>query len=178
MVIAKLLIRKIKRTITGIIDGFISQLPVYYNDLNRISLARWFDILEGKYIKLYKVRLTKRIPSFFYEVILDMTFQNEHVDLAELQKQADLAILYSMAARTENKSILFQADSMAKEIENKAKKQERKGMKLNEFIDFIEITFEQIATIDPEKITAGRAFSLYHKAIEKNKRLAKMYEKK
>lgn len=178
MVIAKLFIRSVKRFIESGIDKIIQSLPVYYNDLNRIKLARWFDILEGKYIKLYKIRLTKRVPLFFYETILDMTFQNEHVDLTELQRQADLAILYSMAARTENKSILFQADSMAKEIENKAKKQERKGMKLNEFIDFIEITFEQIATIDPEKITAGRAFSLYHKAIEKNKRLAKMYEKK
>ena len=67
---------------------------------------------------------------------------------------------------------------MAKEMETKSKKQERKGVRLNDFIDYIEITFERIGTIDPEKISASRAFSLYHKAIEKNKRLQKMYEKR
>ena len=177
MVIIKLLRRSIKGIYERIIDRIIKSLPVYYKRLDKISLARWFEILDGEYIKLYKIRLTKRIPLFFFETIFDMTFQSDNVDLTEINKQAELAILYSMAARTENKSLLFQADSMAKDIEIKNKKKEKKGVKLNDFIDYIEITFERIGTIDPEKISASRAFSLYHKAIEKNKRLQKMYEK-
>lgn len=177
MVIIRLLKRKIRIAFQNLIEKIIRVLPVYYKRLDRISLSRWFDILEGKYIKLYKIKLTSYPPNFFYEVILDMTFQSEHFDLSEIQKQADLAILYSIAARTNNKSMKFQADTMKKEIENKAKKNESKGMKLNDFVDYIEITFDQIGRIDPDKITAARAFSLCNKAVERNKSLQKSLEK-
>ena len=169
MVIIKLFRRIIKNGIRFIIDSIIKRLPVYYNNLEKISLRKWFDIIEGNYIELYKIKLTKHVPSFFLEIIMDMTFKSDNVDLTELKKQADLAILYSMAARMDNKSILFQADSMSKDMEKKDKKNESKEVKLNDFIDYIEITFEQIGTIDPDKISASRAFSLYHKAVQRNK---------
>lgn len=174
--------RKIRITIQRIIiqrliDLIIRLLPVYYTRLNRISLARWFDILDGKYIKLYKIRLTKRIPDFFYMVVMDMAFQTEHFDMKEIIERGELAVMYSNAARTGNKAMKHQADSTKKQIEERAKKGNDKGLKLNDFIDYIEITFNQIGTIDPYKMNASRAFSLFYRAVEHNEYIDKQYKK-
>lgn len=168
----------IRRLIEKLTDSIIIHLPVYYKRLDKISLAKWFEIIEGKYIKLYKIRLTKRVPDFFFEVILDMSFQTENFDMTELQKRADLAVMYSIAARTGNSSMKYQADSMKKEIESKAKKTDNKVMKINDFIDYIEISLNQIATINPEKISAARAFSLFKRSIERNEYMKKQHEKR
>ncbi|MGV8130696.1 MAG: hypothetical protein ACP5N7_01175 [Candidatus Pacearchaeota archaeon] len=167
----------IQRLIQKLIDSIIIYLPVYYKRLDRISLAKWFEIIEGKYIKLYKIRLTKRIPNFFYQVVMAMAFQTEHFDMKEILERADLAVMYSIAARTGNKSMKFQADSTKKQLEERAKKGNDKGLKLNDFIDYIEITFNQIGTIDPEKMSASRAFSLFYRAVEHNEYLKKQYDK-
>ena len=50
-------------------------------------------------------------------------------------------------------------------------------LKLKNGDDYIEISFNQIGTLDPYKISAGRAMSLYNKAVEQNKRLQKQVEK-
>jgi hypothetical protein len=107
---------------------------------------------------------------------MDMLFQMEKLDLTILRKRADLAILQALAARTQNKSLKFQADILAKEIKELSKT-DADGMTLNEFINFIELSFNSIGMIDPDKMKAKRAFSLYHLAIESNKRKAKSYEK-
>jgi hypothetical protein len=57
----------------------------------------------------------------------------------------------------------------AVEIEN-IKAKHREPIKLNDFVDFIELSFEQINSIDPDRIDAARAFSLYWKAVELNER--------
>jgi len=118
------------------------------------------------------------VPAFFAEIILDMVFEIENIDLSTFKKRAEVAILQSIAARTNNKSIKFKADSLAKEIADKEKKDTNvKDISLNEFINYIELTFEQIGSINPDKMSAARGLSLYHKAVEKNKALLKTVEK-
>ncbi len=55
------------------------------------------------------------------------------------------------------------------EIEN-VKAKHRETIKLNDFVDFIELSFEQINSINPDKMDAARAFSLYWKAVDLNER--------
>jgi len=105
-----------------------------------------------------------------------MLYELDHVDMTMFRKKAELAILQSISARTGSKTVKFQADVLANEIIQKESK-EGESIKLNEFIDYIELTFNQIGMIDPDKMKASRGLSLYNKAVEQNKRLQKQAEK-
>jgi len=161
------------------LDRLILLLPIYYTDLDKICLKYWFDVINGKLSSLYKIKLFKRIPAKFDEIVLNMMFQMDNLNCEMINKKAELAILRSIAIRTKNKSIQFQADVLANEINNKQLSANiEKNQTLNQFIDYIEITLESIGMIDPYKMKASRAFSLYQKAIDKNKHLNELYSKK
>ena len=169
----------IKTPLQAILDRFIKLLPIYYTSINYrpIPVAKWFKLMEGDYSALYRVKLFNRIPNFFYEIVADMYFQFDHLEMESLIAQRDLVLLKSIAARTNSTIIRFQAN----ELENRLKKNKEKpknDMKLNDFIDYIELTFESIGKLDPDTLGTGRAFSMYHKAVDKNKRLEKIYSKK
>lgn len=107
-----------------------------------------------------------------------MLFQMDNLNCELINKKAELAILRSVALRTKNKSLEFQADVLANEIKKKEQSANtEKNQNLNSFIDYIELTFESIGMIDPFKTSASRAFSLYNKAIERNKHLKEVYDK-
>jgi hypothetical protein len=107
-----------------------------------------------------------------------MLFEFDNLDLEVLRKKAQIAVLKSMAVRTGNKSIKFNADSLQKEIdERESKLKEDRAMTINEFIDYIELTFNQIGSIDPYKMSTARAFSLFHKAKEKTQKLNEQYKR-
>lgn len=103
-----------------------------------------------------------------------MFYSIDELDLTLLRRKSEMTILKSMAIRNGDKSMLFQAQVM----ENEIKSQEgKKGeMNLNQFINYIELTFDKPGSIDPFKITASRAFSLYHKAKAQNERIKQMYK--
>jgi len=167
----------IKKTVTFILDKLILSLPIYYKHLDKICLKKWFDVMEGNKKSLYKVDFINYIPVLFDKIILDMLFQMDYVNTEMIEKERQLAILRSISVRTRDKTMQFQADTLANEIKIKMQNySNEKETGLNGFIDFIEMTFNQIGTIDPYKISASRAFSLYHKAVEQNKRLAKLYK--
>lgn len=176
MVIFKLIRAYIKAKIRGLKDGSIRLLPIYYRSFHQISLRKWFELKDGNYRSLYKYAKFKYIPAFFYEIVLNMLYELDHVDMTMFRKKADLAILESIAARTGSKTVKFQADVLANEIRQKESK-ETETIKLNEFIDYIELTFNQIGMVDPDRMKASRALSLYNKAVEQNKRLQKQAEK-
>jgi len=167
----------IKAIFYKVVDFIIRLLPIYYTNVNRISLYNWFKVLEKDLSYLYKLRIFKRVPRFFYKISYDMMFQFDNIDTTYIQKQANIALLRSLAARNNDKSIQFQADVMANELKQKFEKNTKKDSSLNSFIDYIELTFESIGMINPYKMSASRAFSLYHKAIDKNKRLESIYSK-
>jgi hypothetical protein len=142
-----------------------------------LCIHDWFELQKNDYSVLYKVKFTKYIPYFFPEIALNMMFEFDSMDLSLLRKRANLAVLNSIAARTGSKTTKFQADVLKKEIEKTLSK-EKKDISLNEFINYIEMTFNNIGQLDVYKLSTSRAFSLYHKAIQRNKDLEKIYNKK
>jgi len=176
MVIFKLIQAIVKAKIRALKDGIIRILPFYHRSLGHITLRKWFELKDGDYKALYKYVRFSYIPAFFYEIVLNMLYELDHVDMTMFRKKAELAILQSISARTGSKTVKFQADVLANEIIQKESK-EGESIKLNEFIDYIELTFNQIGMIDPDKMKASRGLSLYNKAVEQNKRLQKQAEK-
>lgn len=173
MGISRIFGKGIKKSIRFIIDLVVYYLPVYHTKLDRISIKKWFEIIEGNKKSLYRFSFISHIPSFFDNIILKMLYSLEHMNTEIIEKEAELSVLRSIAVRTKSKPMQFQADVLENEL--KLKKQSyknSKGLSLNAFIDYIELTFDSIGKINPEKISASRAFSLYHKACEKNQRLA------
>lgn len=169
----------IAQRIRNIKDLIIFYLPLYHTRLDKISLKSWFEVIDGNKQSLFKYRFFKRVPAFFDRIILDMLFQMEYLNTEIIEQEAQLALLRSIAVRTKDRSMQFQADVLANEIKMKKQAYQRtKGLSLNAFIDYIELSFDSIGKIDAEKITAARAFSLYHKAVEKNERLSEISKKR
>jgi hypothetical protein len=96
---------------------------------------------------------------------MDLFYQFDSLDLGLLRKKSDYMFLKSYAIRTKDKNLMFRADSLQKEIEDIEKR--GTDISLNEFIDFIELSFNCAGTIDPFKISTSRAFSLFNKAVKK-----------
>jgi len=154
-----------------IIDFLILKLPIYYTRMDKISISKWFEIMDGKVENLYKFTFIKWIPLKFVKIIEGMYFQLENVNTEIIKQEAELAILYSQAIRTGNKMMKFKADSEKLRLENKKiELSKNKGIKLNSFLNYIELTLNY-QNIDPDKMKASRAFSLYHIAVERNKEL-------
>ena len=172
MVITKLFKGLYKR----IIEIILKRLPIYYKHIDRLPVYNWFKISKGELQYLYKYKI-KYIPTFFPELVLKMVYQFEKLDLTLLRKKAEYQVLLSMAARQQNKSLKFNADIMAKEIDNIEKKLSQNDVSLDGFLDYIELTFNNIGSLDPKKLSTSRAFSLYHKAVERNKQLEKQIDK-
>jgi len=154
----------IKKAFQACLDKIIKLLPIYYTSIDRMPIAYWFELQNNKFEVLYKIRLFKRIPNFFYQIANDMYFQFDNLDMTLLRKKADMIVLSSIAARTNNASIKFQSEVLKREIEKKVGKSGNE-MKLNDFIDYIELTFESIGMVKPYETSTSRVFSLYHKAV-------------
>jgi hypothetical protein len=138
--------------------------------MDKISIARWFEIMDGKVENLYKFTWIKWIPLKFVKIIEDMYFQLENINTEIIQKEAELAILYSQAARMKNPMMKFKADGEKKKLEDKKiELAKNKGAKLIPFIHYIEQTLK--ISIDPEKMSAAMAFYKYYNANEINKQI-------
>lgn len=169
--------RTFHKTYTAIIDGIIKRLPIYYKSIHKMPVYNWFMCQQNDLKYMYKVRLFNYVPAFFLKVLTDMVYQFDKLDLTVLRKQSEYEILRSLAARQQDKNLKFNADLLKKEIEkleNKSKKDV--NLTIDGFIDYIELTFDRPGTLDPFKISTARAFSLYHKAVEKNEAARKHYE--
>jgi len=180
MGIIRLFGHRIKEKIKGLGDWFIKLLPIYYTSINYrpIPIANWFRVKEGDLSAIYRFKIFTRIPRFFLKIVNDMIYEFENLDLTLLNEKWEAARLKSMAIRTKNKRYEFLANELKTKIEKKEKElNNQKTQTLNEFIDYIELTLECTGTINPDKFGTGRAYSLYHKAVEKNKRLAEQYKK-
>ena len=134
---------RIKEKIKGLGDWFIKLLPIYYTSINYrpIPIANWYRLKDGDMGAIYRIRLFKRIPNFFGQVFINMTKEFENIDLTLLNQKWQAAKIASMAARLNNKNFEFQATQAKKQIAIKEQKlYGNKGMSLNEFLDYIELT--------------------------------------
>jgi hypothetical protein len=168
---------KLKKAITRkqkqVVSKLYKLLPFYYTKLNRIPLENWFGAMNGNLAALNKFNI-KFVPLFFNKNYVNMIYQMEYLDLTLIKKKADYVVLKSMAERMNDKTAKFQADTLKKDIEKRQNESlEDRAMTLNQFIDFIELSFDSIGTIDASKISAARGYSLFEKAKQKNEILKK-----
>ena len=98
-----------------------------------------------------------------------MVFQMENLDLDLIRLKRDYYVMLAESMITNDSFLKFEADLLKVEIDEKEPKDEE--ISLNNFIDLIELSLDKPGSIDPFKMSASRAYSLYHRAKEKNKRL-------
>lgn len=105
-----------------------------------------------------------------------MNFQHENINMEKILKLKEIVLLESMAARNKDNGKKFMAATIRKEL---LKDMNKEGGKLtmNGMFNYIETTLNCIGTLDGKKIMTTRAFSLYHMAIETNKRIKKQSKK-
>lgn len=157
---------KIKKFIIQVVGIIIKHLPfLYYSKITKLPLYNWFEVKKGNINYLFRFNIFNFIPTFFFTLVMDLFYQFDSLDLGLLRKKSDYMFLKSYAIRTKDKNLMFRADSLQKEIEDIEKR--GTDISLNEFIDFIELSFNCAGTIDPFKISTSRAFSLFNKAVKK-----------
>lgn len=166
--------RKIKEVGKKIKTKIISKLKfTYYNDIDFLPIYNYFKIQEGDLSFLYKNKYRNTfVPDFFAKIKEDLIFQFENLDLSFFNKYVNFILTNSAAVRTKNKNLEFHAKQLYNELINEIEKNKEK-IKLNEFIDYIELSFESIGKINPNKMSTARAFSLYWRAVDKNKQTNK-----
>lgn len=140
----------------------------YYTHIDFLPIYNWFEILKGNYEFLYKKQGKKECPDFFKELPLEMFFQFEKVEMHYFEQVQKLEYLRALYALTKKPDYLNQSRSLAKQLENESKINQ-KTPSLNEILNYIEETFKNIGAIDIHKMSTSRFFALYHRAIEKNK---------
>lgn len=139
----------------------------YYKRLDEIPIFNWFEVLNGKYNYLYKKRI-KKVPSIFGQVYMNIFYQMDRINADYFRKIHKLAYLRSLHATTDQVRYLNQANFLEAEIIKTAKNPD-KGIGLNDMLNIIEETFNNIGMIDKYKMDAARFYSLYYRAEEKIK---------
>ena len=147
----------------------------YFNHIDNLPIYNWFKLYEGDYTYLYKRRISQT-PHLFKDVYANLFFQLEKVDMRHFEDVHKLAYLRSLYATTKRPQFLNQANSLESTLKKKDKKS--KPLKLNDMLNYIEETFSNVGQIDPKKTSTSRFFSLYHRAIDKNKKESKHLNKK
>jgi uncharacterized protein YjgD (DUF1641 family) len=168
---------RIKGKYKELVSWIYKKLPLYYKSLKKIPFDRWYEVQGGKLEYLNK-RDVKIVPYFFYSLYVNMIYEMPVLDNENLRKRADMQILYSMAARTGDKGILFKADALKKELEIIDKQNEELNRQtVDQVIDLIEISGIVNYQIDPTRTSASRVYSLYDKAKKKLKKIEQLRKK-
>lgn len=148
--------------------SFAAKRIGYYTHIDFLPVYNWFKILNGKYEYLYKKQGKKEYPEFFKNIPLEMLFQFEKLDMTYFEQIQKLAYLKALYVTSKKPDFLNKARALQKQLEND-KKLNTKQPSLNEMLNYIEETNKNIGSIDVHKISTQRFFSLYNRAIEKNK---------
>lgn len=154
-------------------------MPFYYTNLNKIPFINWWDVhFKGKIESLNRFDLKFKFD-FLWKIHQNMVYQMDNLDLSIVRKRAEYEILMAKYALTGNKMIEFEAGVLMAQINDELKKNETsKEPSMNDFIDYIELALNCPGTINPEKTSAGRVYSLYHRAKEKVERIKSEERKK
>jgi len=139
----------------------------YYKSIDTIPIYNWFEVTKGNYVYLYKRRINIH-PEYFKLIYNDLFFQLEHIDTSYFEKIHKIAYLRALYVLTKKPQHLNNSNFLMAELNNK-KEVINKPAKLNELVNYIEETFKNIGSIDVHKMSTSRFFSLYYRAIDKNK---------
>jgi hypothetical protein len=145
------------------------RLPLYYTNWNKIPLLNWWEVQKGNIEYINKYGLKVKLP-FLYNVYKSILFQADKLDLRIIRKEAEYEILRSIAALTGDKMIEFEAGILKVQLKEDLEKIPENSGTMNDFIDYIELTLNTPGSINPEKTSAGRAYSLHHRAVEINRK--------
>lgn len=138
----------------------------FYTELSELPLWNWFKVQETGDLKYFFIDYenAREIPIFFEQLLINMLEQFERVDNAFLRLKADALYYESKYLTTGKSSWLMES----KAVEEKIKNIGNSGLSLEDFLNYIEITFKQLGSLDANKISTKRAYSLYHKALDIN----------
>jgi len=144
---------------------YVKKFRKYYTHINELPLYNFAKIINGDFSYLYEKR-HKRVPKvFFQNIFRNMSYQFKQLDNTYLRMQADAADYYAKYIRTGN----IRWKNEYNTILNKLNKFQKSNFDLDEFLDYIERTFNHApGSIDPKKISTSRAFSNFQKAKEFN----------
>lgn len=158
---------------------FVALINGYYKSADTISAFCWDKIEEGKYNYLYKRNIIKTnlVPSFFEKVMEEIMYQFDHVDMEMITKRLNIERFLNLFVTSGRPDYLNRANELKAQIKKRQSKKRQKST-LNDQLNYIEFTFSIVGTIDPKKMSAKRFNSLYHKAIEENRRRKREYESK
>jgi len=148
----------------------------YYNHIDILPIYNWFKLLEGDYTYLYKRRIVQT-PHLFQDLYGILFFQMEKIEMGYFENIHKLAYLKSLYATTKKPQYLNQARSLEHRIKT-AQKKDNKNPRLNDMLNYIEETFSNVGQLDPMKTSTSRFYSIYNRAVEKNKKDANRLNKK
>jgi hypothetical protein len=143
---------------------FYARLFGYYKHLDTLPAYNWFKIMDGDYTYLYKRRINKT-PEVFKDFASELFWQMEKVEMGYFDDTLKLAYLKSLWVTTKRPQFLNQARSLEHKIKQSNSK-ESKPQNLNDMLNYIEETFNQVGQIDPKKISTSRFYALFNRAIE------------
>jgi hypothetical protein len=141
----------------------------YYTSIDDIPIYNWDKIENGKFEYLFKDKKGE-VPEYFKQVISDMFFQFDKINMTLIEKKHKLAYLRSLVLTSSNRNQQVRYLNMSNHLDAEIKELESKSIKkstLNEKINYIETVFYSINSIDPKKTSASRFYSLFNLAIDR-----------
>jgi len=151
----------------------------YYTSLDVIPVYNWFKAQEKNDLRFLKIRNTGKgcLPAFFIDVYEKLVFQFDKLDLTEIRKQHKEAYFRAKYYQTKKFEFLNKANELKFELEL-SEKRHRKPMKLSEFMNFIEVSTNNIGKLNAFELSTKRAFELFDLANEMNKQKTKLNNNK
>jgi hypothetical protein len=137
----------------------------YYKSIDDIPIYNWDKIEQGYFEYLYIDKIGT-IPEYFMNVIGDMFFSLEKVNMKMIEKKHRRAYLKNLHASTGRPDFLVDYKLLDAEIKKEESKEVQRTT-LNEKINFVETAFNSIGSIDPKIMSAGRFYSLLDLALKK-----------
>jgi hypothetical protein len=142
----------------------------YYTSIEDIPIFNWDKIENGKYKYLFKSSIKRdylQVPKFFSNIISEMFYQFEKVNMTMIEKRHKLAYLTNLYVTTKRVDFLNKSRHLKAEIDRLEKEQSKQNRStLNEKVNLIETTFSSIGSIDVKKMSASRFYSLLYLAIK------------
>ena len=135
----------------------------YYTSIEDIPIFNWDKIEGGKYEFLFKDKQGE-IPEFFQNIISDMFFQFEKINMGMIEKRHKLAYLRNLYATTNRVDFLNKARHLESEIQIEENQPIKKST-LNEKVNYIESVFNSIGSIKVKEMSASRFYSLLNLAM-------------
>lgn len=138
----------------------------YYDSIDDIPIYNWDKIENGDFKFLFKDKQGE-VPVYFKDIISDMFFQFDKINMDMIERKHNLAYLYNLAITTQRTDFLMKARHLEAEIKKDESRTIKKS-KLNTKANYIESAFNSIGSIDVKKMSASRFYSLLNLAINQN----------